>query len=174
MDNVFGFAGYSGVGKTTLIEQLLPRFVLHGLKVALIKHAHHNFDIDKPGKDSFRHREAGATEVLVTSDKRWVLMHELRDEPEPNLEEQLKLFSPHDLILVEGYKKAAIPKLELHRPSIGRPILHTEDPHIVAIATDAPLTTHLPQLDINNPEQIAQFVIAHMGLSDRKPGRKAA
>jgi molybdopterin-guanine dinucleotide biosynthesis adapter protein len=170
MDNtpVFGFAGFSGVGKTTLIEQLIPRFVLHGLKVALIKHAHHNFDIDKPGKDSFRHREAGATEVLVTSDTRWVLMHELRQEPEPSLEQQLKLFAPCDLILVEGYKKAPIPKLELHRPSLGRPLLHAEDPHIVAVASDAPLHTRLPQLDINQPEQIAQFIIVHVGLQERK------
>ena len=163
---VFGFAGFSGVGKTTLIEQLIPRFVLHGLKVSLIKHAHHNFDIDKPGKDSYRHREAGCSEVLVTSDKRWVLMHELKDEAEPSLEQQLKLFSACDLILVEGYKRAVIPKLELHRPALGRPLLFLEDANIVALATDAPdaITSALPKLDINNPEQIATFIITRLDL----------
>ncbi len=163
---VFGFAGFSGVGKTTLIEQLIPRFVLHGLKVSLIKHAHHNFDIDKPGKDSYRHREAGCSEVLVTSDKRWVLMHELKDEGEPSLEQQLKLFSRCDLILVEGYKRAVIPKLELHRPALGRPLLFPEDANIVALATDAPdaITSALPKLDINNPEQIATFIITRLDL----------
>ena len=166
---VFGFAGFSGVGKTTLIEQLIPRFVLHGLKVSLIKHAHHNFDIDKPGKDSYRHREAGCSEVLVTSDKRWVLMHELKDEAEPPLEQQLKLFAPCDLILVEGYKRAAIPKLELHRPALGRPLLFPEDSNIVALATDAPaaVPSALPKLDINNPEQIASFIIERLALVAR-------
>ncbi|MCO5106572.1 MAG: molybdopterin-guanine dinucleotide biosynthesis protein B [Burkholderiaceae bacterium] len=159
---VFGFAGYSGSGKTTLIEQLIPRFVLRGLRVSLIKHAHHLFDIDKPGKDSYRHREAGASEVLITSDQRWVLMHELRDEREPSLHEQLERFSPCDLVLVEGYKHAAIPKLEVHRPGLGKPLLHPDDPNIVAIATDAAIETRLPLLDLNRPDDIAEFVIDHL------------
>ena len=164
---VFGFAGYSGSGKTTLIEQLIPRFVAAGLRISLIKHAHHAFDIDKPGKDSYRHREAGATEVLVTSDRRWVMMHELRNEMEPTLDEQLARFAPCDLVLVEGFKRAAIPKLEVHRPSFDRPLLHPEDANIVAIAADAPVETGLPVLDINNPDEIAQFIIRHQGLTPR-------
>ena len=161
---VFGFAGYSGSGKTTLIEQLIPRFVQAGLRVSLIKHAHHAFDIDKPGKDSYRHREAGATEVLVTSDRRWVLMHELRDEMQPSLEEQLARFAPCDLVLVEGFKRAAIPKLEVYRPSFERPLLHPEDANIVAIAADAPVQTALPLLDLNDVDAIAEFIIVHQGL----------
>ena len=161
---VFGFAGYSGSGKTTLIEQLIPRFVNAGLRVSLIKHAHHAFDIDKPGKDSFRHREAGASEVLVTSDTRWVLMHELRGEREHTLEEQIERFSPCDLVLVEGFKRAVIPKLEIHRPSFGQPLLSGVDANIVAIATDAPVKTGLPILDLNDPDEIAQFIIRHQGL----------
>ncbi|MCC7059033.1 MAG: molybdopterin-guanine dinucleotide biosynthesis protein B [Burkholderiaceae bacterium] len=157
---VFGFAGYSGSGKTTLIEQLIPRMVMRGLRVSLIKHAHHLFDIDKPGKDSYRHREAGASEVLITSDQRWVLMHELRDEAEPSLHEQLKRFSPCDLVLVEGYKHAAIAKLEVYRPSLGKPPLHPDDANIVAIATDAPIDTQLPLLDLNRPDDIVEFVLA--------------
>lgn len=161
---VFGFAGYSGSGKTTLIEQLIPRFVLAGIKVSLIKHAHHVFDIDKPGKDSYRHREAGASEVLVTSDQRWVLMHELRGAPEPSLEQQIARFSPCDLVLVEGFKRAAIPKLEIHRPSFERPLLCSDDRNIVAVASDAPVDTRLPVLDLNNPDEIAQFIIRHQQL----------
>ncbi|MCO5099534.1 MAG: molybdopterin-guanine dinucleotide biosynthesis protein B [Burkholderiaceae bacterium] len=159
---VFGFAGYSGSGKTTLIEQLIPRFVLRGLRVSLVKHAHHLFDIDKPGKDSYRHREAGASEVLITSDQRWVLMHELRDEPEPSLHEQLQRFSPCDIVLVEGYKHAVIPKLEVHRPSLGKEPLHPNDPNIVAVASDAPVATRLPQLDLNDPDAIVEFILAHL------------
>ncbi|MBL8385669.1 MAG: molybdopterin-guanine dinucleotide biosynthesis protein B [Burkholderiales bacterium] len=164
---VFGFAGYSGSGKTTLIEKLIPRFVAAGLRVSLIKHAHHAFDIDKPGKDSYRHREAGCTEVLVTSDRRWVLMHELRDEPEPTLADQLDRFAPCDLVLVEGFKRAAIPKLEVHRPRHGRPLLHPEDANIVAVATDAPVQTPLPVLDINDPAAIAEFIMRHLRLASR-------
>ncbi len=162
---VFGFAGFSGSGKTTLIEQLLPRFVQAGLRVSLIKHAHHAFDIDKPGKDSYRHREAGATEVLVTSDRRWVLMHELRDEAQPSLDEQLARFAPCDLVLVEGFKRAPIPKLEVFRPSFERPLLHPEDPNIVAIAADAPVQTTLPVLNLNDAAAIAEFIIEHQGLA---------
>ena len=164
---VFGFAGYSGAGKTTLIEQLIPRFVQAGLRVSLIKHAHHAFDIDKPGKDSYRHREAGATEVLVTSDRRWVMMHELRDEAQPSLDEQLARFTPCDLVLVEGFKRAPIPKLEVFRPSFERPLLHPDDANIVAIAADAPLETTLPVLDLNDQDAIAEFIIRHQGLDKR-------
>jgi molybdopterin-guanine dinucleotide biosynthesis protein B len=164
---VFGFAGWSGSGKTTLIEQLIPRLVEAGLRVSLIKHAHHAFDIDKPGKDSYRHREAGCTEVLVTSDRRWVMMHELRDEAEPSLEEQVARFAPCDLVLVEGFKRAIIPKLEIHRPSHGRPLLHPEDPNIVAVACDAPVQTSLPVLDINDPAAIAEFIMRHLRLAAR-------
>ena len=159
---VFGFAGFSGSGKTTLIEQLIPRFVMRGVRVSLIKHAHHGFDIDRPGKDSYRHREAGASEVLITSAQRWVLMHEARGEPEPTLEEQLERFSACDLVLVEGYKNASIPKLEVHRPSFGRPLLHPEDAHIVAVAADAPVQTDLPFLDLNAAEDIAQFITDYL------------
>ena len=161
---VFGFAGYSGAGKTTLIEQLIPRLVRAGLVVSLIKHAHHVFDIDKPGKDSYRHREAGCSEVLVTSDRRWVLMHELRSAPEPSLEEQLARFSPCDLVLVEGFKRAAIPKLEVYRPAHGRPLLHPGDANIVAVASDAPLATALPEFDLNDAGAIAEFIMDHLAL----------
>jgi len=165
--NVFGFSGYSGSGKTTLIEQLIPRFVEAGLKVALIKHAHHDFDIDKPGKDSHRHREAGAIEVLITSDRRWALMHELRGGPEPGLEQQLERLSPCDLVLVEGYKRAAIPKLEIYRAAHGQSPLHPEDSNIVAVAADGPVETPLPVLDLNQPTRIAEFIIGYLNLVPR-------
>ena len=161
---VFGFAGYSGAGKTTLIEQLIPRFVAAGLRVSLIKHAHHAFDVDTPGKDSYRHRQAGCTEVMVACDRRWVLMHELRDEAEPELEEQVARFSPCDLILVEGFKRSAMPKLEIFRPSVGKPPLHPDDPTIVAVASDGPVDTALPVLDLGAPATIAEFIIAHLSL----------
>lgn len=161
---VFGFAGYSGAGKTTLIEKLIPRLVARGLVVSLIKHAHHAFDIDHPGKDSWRHRKAGATEVLLTSRNRWALMHELRDEPEPGLHRQLALLSPCDLVLVEGYKTADIPKIEVHRPSTGNPRLHPDDPAIVAVACDAPLASTLPVLALDDIDGIAAFIMRHCGL----------
>ena len=159
----FGFEGYSGSGKTTLIEQLIPRFVMEGLKVSLIKHAHHHFDIDQPGKDSYRHREAGASEVLLTSDQRWVLMHELRGEREPTLAEQINMLSPCDLLLVEGYKTNAItPKIEVHRPALGKPPIHPEHPTIVAVASDAPVATTLPVLDLNDPDEIVDFIMRYL------------
>jgi molybdopterin-guanine dinucleotide biosynthesis adapter protein len=168
---VFGFAGYSGAGKTTLIEQLIPRFVMLGLRVSLIKHAHHAFDIDQPGKDSHRHREAGAGEVLITSGQRWVLMHELRAEPEPGLEAQLERFAPCDLVLVEGYKYAAIPKLEVYRAAAGKPMLHPTDPNIVAVAADGPVRTSLPVLDLNDYDSIVAFVVSRLGLGGAPAGR---
>jgi len=116
---VFGFAGWSGSGKTTLIEKLIPLFVQRGLRVSLIKHAHHTFDVDQPGKDSYRHRHAGCNEVLVTSSKRWVLMHELRGAPEPGFGELIERVSPCDLLLVEGFKREKVSKLEVYRASVG-------------------------------------------------------
>lgn len=161
---VFGFAGFSGSGKTTLIERLIPLFVGRGLRVSLVKHAHHNFDIDQPGKDSYRHRHAGASEVLVTSSRRWVLMHELRGEAEPPLDELIRRLSACDLLLVEGFKRAAIPKIEVYRRSVGEPLLHPHDPHIVAVATDEEFECALPLLDLNRPEAVGEFVLQHLDL----------
>ena len=155
---VFGFAGWSGSGKTTLIERLIPELLAGGLRVSLIKHAHHDFDIDQPGKDSWRHRQAGASEVLISSGKRWALMHELRGVEEPSLEAHLARLSACDLVLVEGFKREAIPKLEIHRPSVGKPLLYPEDPHIVAVASDSALNTHLPCFDLNDVAGIANFI----------------
>jgi molybdopterin-guanine dinucleotide biosynthesis protein B len=161
---VFGFAGWSGSGKTTLIEQLIPRFVKRGLRVSMIKHAHHSFDVDQPGKDSYRHRAAGCAEVMVVSDQRWVLMHELRGEREPTLEEQIARVSPCDLLLVEGHKHHPLPKLEVWRKGNGKPLLHPNDAHIVAIASDVPLETSLPRLDINDHKSIEEFIVSYNGL----------
>lgn len=161
----FGFAGWSGSGKTTLIEKLLPLFRERGLRVSLIKHAHHTFDVDHPGKDSYRHRQAGAAEVLVTSSRRWVLMHELRGAHEPSFEEQVKHMSPCDLLIVEGFKHAPIPKLEIWRAVTGEAMLHPNDPHIVAVASDAKVETRLPLLDLNDPPAIAEFIVRHQRLA---------
>jgi molybdopterin-guanine dinucleotide biosynthesis adapter protein len=155
---LFGLAGYSGSGKTTLIEQLMPRLIARGLRVSLIKHAHHAFDIDQPGKDSYRHRQAGASEVMIASDQRWVLMHELRNERELSLSELVSRFSACDLVLVEGYKREPIAKLEVHRRANGKPLLYPDDPNILAIASDEPLDTALPWYDLNQIAPIADFV----------------
>jgi molybdopterin-guanine dinucleotide biosynthesis protein B len=161
---VFGFAGWSGSGKTTLIEQLIPRFVQRGLRVSLIKHAHHTFDVDHPGKDSHRHRQAGASEILVTSSRRWVLMHELRGAHEPAFEEQVKRISPCDLLLVEGFKHAPIPKLEVWRKETGEPLLHPNDPRIVAVASDTKIETKLPVLELNDVDAICRFILKKLEL----------
>jgi molybdopterin-guanine dinucleotide biosynthesis protein B len=158
---VFGFAGWSGSGKTTLVERLIPQLTAKGLVVSLVKHAHHEFDIDQAGKDSHRHREAGCREVLVTSAVRWALMHELRGAPELSLDAALARLSPCDLVLVEGFKSAAIPKLEVYRGSLGKPMLHPGDKHIVAVATDGRLATSLPVFDLSDVGPIAAFVNAH-------------
>jgi molybdopterin-guanine dinucleotide biosynthesis protein B len=162
---VFGFAGWSGSGKTTLIEKLIPRFTALGLRVSLIKHAHHTFDVDHPGKDSYRHRHAGAGEVLVTSSRRWVLMHELRGAQEPSFEDQVRHLSPCDLLIVEGFKHAPIPKLEVWRATTGEGMLHPQDPHIVAVASDERIETKLPLLDINDDAGIAGFIVQHLKLA---------
>ena len=162
---VFGIAGWSGSGKTTLIEKLIPRFVKRGLRVSLIKHAHHTFDVDQPGKDSYRHRHAGASEVMVTSSRRWVLMHELRGAQEPSFEDQLQRLSPCDLVIVEGFKHAPIPKLEVWREQTGEGLLHPQDPHIVAVASDVKVDTRLPLLDLNDDAGIAAFILKHLKLA---------
>ena len=155
---VFGFAGYSGSGKTTLIENVIPVLIRRGLRVSLVKHAHHAFDVDQPGKDSYRHRKAGAGEVMLTSAKRWILMHENIEEPESELPEQLQRMSPCDLVLVEGFKKQSIPKLEIHRKAHGAPFLFANDPHIVGIATDEAVVSKLAQFSLEDYETIAAFV----------------
>jgi molybdopterin-guanine dinucleotide biosynthesis protein B len=130
-----------------------------------MKHAHHRFDVDKPGKDSFRHREAGATEVLVVTSSRWVLMHESREEPEPSIEALIERMTPVDLLLIEGFKTHHHPKLEIHRDSEGSPLLCPNDSEIVAVATDRPLSgLKVPQLDLNDPDAIAEFILAFTGL----------
>jgi molybdopterin-guanine dinucleotide biosynthesis protein B len=161
---VFGFAGWSGSGKTTLIEQLIPRFVGAGLTVSLVKHAHHAFDVDQPGKDSYRHREAGCKEVLVSSEKRWVVMHELRGAAEPGLDEQIKRIGPCDLLLIEGYKHYPMPKLEIYRAANGKPLLHPDDPRVIGIAADAPIETKLPRFGLDEYDRIAGFILAFNGF----------
>jgi molybdopterin-guanine dinucleotide biosynthesis protein B len=158
---VFGFAGWSGSGKTSLIEALIPRLVASGRVISLVKHAHHAFDVDRPGKDSHRHREAGSAEVLVSSATRWALMHELRGAPELTLDEAIGRLSVCDVVLVEGYKRAAIPKLEVWRETVGKPLLHPVDGNIVAVATDTPerLETRLPVFDLNDLAGVATFVL---------------
>lgn len=161
---LLGFAATSGTGKTTLLTQLIPLLKNQGLRVGLIKHSHHDFEIDHPGKDSFRLRAAGATPVMLVSPYRRVMITELTSLEEPTLDEQLKFFdqSELDLILLEGFKNEPVPKIELHRPSLNQPLLYTNDPQIIAIASDAPLIVpdYLTQLDLNNPELIADFIVS--------------
>ena len=161
---VMGFAGWSGSGKTTLVEQVIAALSARGLVVSLVKHAHHSFDIDHAGKDSWRHRQAGCREVMVSSAQRWSLTRELRGAPEATLDELLAHLGPCDLVLVEGFKRAQIPKVEVHRAAVTEPLLHPDDPNIVAIATDTTLATPLPRLDINDPVQVADFICAHLAL----------
>jgi molybdopterin-guanine dinucleotide biosynthesis protein B len=158
---IIGLAGWSGSGKTTLITKVIPVLVGRGLKVATVKHAHHEFDIDRPGKDSWLHREAGASEVVVASSRRWALIHELRGEPEPPLAELLAKLSPADLVIVEGFKRHAHPKLEVYRASVGKPLQYPDDDCIVAIATDSPLPqAQLPLLRLDDIEGIANALQA--------------
>jgi len=161
---IFGFAGWSGSGKTTLIEKLIPLFVARGLKVSLIKHAHHAFDVDQPGKDSYRHRHAGCGEVLVSSSRRWALVHELRGAPEPGFAEVLERLSRCDLVLIEGFKRERVPKLEVYPAATGEPLLHPQHGYIVAIAADRRLDTKLPQFDLDDAPGIADFVVRHVGI----------
>jgi molybdopterin-guanine dinucleotide biosynthesis protein B len=159
---VIGLAGWSGSGKTTLLTKVIPRIVARGLKASTLKHAHHAFDVDQPGKDSHSHRMAGATEVLVGAASRWALVHELRDETEPSLGSLLRKLSPVDLVLIEGYKRERHPKLEVHRAAVGKPLLHPEDPAIVAIASDAPLpAARVPVVDIDDVDGIVDILLRH-------------
>ena len=162
---VFGFAAYSDNGKTTLIENLLPLLVARGLKVSVVKHAHHAFDIDRPGKDSYRHRQAGASEVLISSDVRWALMHELRGESEPGLAALLQALAPCDLVLVDGFKKEPIPKMEVHRAAAGTPLLFPNDPNIVALAADITIETALPSYHLDDHAAITGFLLRYLGLA---------
>lgn len=160
---ILGFAAFSGTGKTTLLTQTIPILKHHGVRTGLIKHSHHNFQIDQPGKDSFRLREAGASPVMLVSTHRRAIITEISPEQEPRLDDQLKLLdqSGLDLILVEGFKAEQFPKIELHRPSLNKPLLYPNDPNIIAIASDCALETpdYLIQLDINQPEIIAAFIL---------------
>jgi molybdopterin-guanine dinucleotide biosynthesis adapter protein len=158
---VIGLAGWSGAGKTSLLAKLIPRLVGRGVTVSTIKHAHHGFDVDQPGKDSHTHRMAGATEVLVSSARRWALVHELREAPEASLPDLLDKLSPVDLVIVEGFKHAAHPKLEVFRAALGKPPLHTEDTHVVAVASDAPLAARVPVVSLDDIDAVADLVLAH-------------
>ena len=164
---VFGIAGYSGSGKTTLLEELIPQFTARGLTVSVIKHAHHGFDIDRPGKDSYRHREAGASEVLLSCNDRWALMHERRDGSDVTLDELLARLAPCDLVLVEGFKQEPIPKLEVYRPENGKPPLFPERADIVAVASNVALATSLPRLALDDVAAIADFVMNTLQLQER-------
>jgi molybdopterin-guanine dinucleotide biosynthesis protein B len=159
---IFGLAGWSGSGKTTLMTALIPQLVSRGVTVSTVKHAHHAFDIDQPGKDSWRHRQAGAREVMVASDHRWALMHELRGAPEPSLDELLRGMSPVDLVLVEGFKRHAHPKIEVYRRSLGKPLLHLDDPFVEAIAADERMPEFaVPWLPLSDAGAIASFILRH-------------
>lgn len=163
--NIFGLAGWSGSGKTTLMARLIPALAARGFSVSTLKHAHHAFDIDQPGKDSYVHRMAGASEVLVASGQRWALMHENRGSPELGLADLVAKLSPVDLILVEGFKRDRHPKLEVYRPANGKPPIHPDDPHIIAVASDAALPgCPLPVLDLDDADTIAAFILARCGL----------
>jgi molybdopterin-guanine dinucleotide biosynthesis protein B len=157
---IIGLAGWSGSGKTTLIKKLIPSLIARGSSVSTLKHAHHGFDLDQPGKDSFFHRAAGATEVIISSARRWAILHELREEPEWDLPALVAKMSPVDLVLVEGFKRDAFPKLEIHRAANGKPLIHLDDPHIVAIAADIALPqAKIPVIDLNNVEAIADLLL---------------
>lgn len=160
---VIGFAGWSGAGKTTLLARLIPELVGRGLRVSTVKHAHHAFDVDTPGKDSWTHRQAGATEVLVASARRWALMHELRDEAEPGLAALLARLGHVDIVLVEGFKRAVLPRIEVYRAANAKPALHPDDPGIVAIAADVLFPqARVPVVALDDVAGIAQMVLDHM------------
>ena len=166
---VIGVTGWSGSGKTALIVRLIPELAARGYRVATVKHAHHTFEIDTPGKDSFEHRAAGASEVIVSSAKRWAIMHENRDQAEPALEELVAKLSPVDIVLVEGFKNEKHKKIEVHRPTTGAEPICATNTSIVAVATDVVMSAGvagvIPVLDLNDISAIADFVIMHCDLA---------
>jgi molybdopterin-guanine dinucleotide biosynthesis protein B len=165
---VFGLVGYSGSGKTTLLVRLIPEIVHRGFTVSTLKHAHHGFDVDQPGKDSYEHRQAGATEVLVSSARRWALMHENRDGKEPGPEALMLHMTTVDLLLIEGYKREGHQKLEVWRSATGKPLLARDDRSILAVASDGPVPgLSIPVLDLNDVSAIADFILARCGLPAR-------
>ncbi|MEA2990201.1 MAG: molybdopterin-guanine dinucleotide biosynthesis adapter protein [Alphaproteobacteria bacterium] len=167
---IIGLAGWSGSGKTTLLTAAIPRLIARGLTVSTLKHAHHDFDVDQPGKDSHAHRLAGATEVLVGSDRRWALVHELRSAAEPALGVLLKKLSPVDLVIIEGYKRAPHPKLEVHRAAVGMPLLASDDPAIVAIAADCPLpAVTVPVVGLDDLDRIVDVMLRYAVPLDAVP-----
>ena len=170
---VIGIAGWSGAGKTTLLTRVIPRLTARGLRVSTLKHAHHAFEIDQPGKDSHAHRVAGATEVLISSVNRFALMHELRGEPEWTLHALLRKLSPVDLVLVEGFKRETHPKLEVFRAVVGKPMLHPDDPNIVAVASDGEIVARVPVVSLDDIEAIADILVAKAVPLDAALARSA-
>ncbi|HEY1384895.1 MAG TPA: molybdopterin-guanine dinucleotide biosynthesis protein B [Dongiaceae bacterium] len=165
---ILGLGGWSGAGKTTLLSKLIPELIRRGVTVSTMKHAHHGFDVDQPGKDSYVHRQAGATEVLIASEKRWALMHETRQASEPSAAELARRMSPVDLLLVEGFKREPHDKLEIYRAGNNKPLLSADDPTYVAILSDTAVNdTNLPVIDLNDIAGIADFIVRHCGLKTR-------
>ncbi|HSG57178.1 MAG TPA: molybdopterin-guanine dinucleotide biosynthesis protein B [Paracoccaceae bacterium] len=161
---IYGVTGWKNAGKTGLMERLVSEITGRGFTVSTVKHAHHSFDVDQPGKDSHRHRVAGAREVVLASGARWVLMHELRDEAEPPLAELLARLAPVDLVLIEGYKRDSHPKVEAHRAETGNPLIALDDPTVRAVASDVPLTLDRPVFDLDDTVAVAEFILAEVGL----------
>ena len=162
---LYGIVGWKNAGKTGLMERLVAEICGRGFSVSTVKHAHHVFDVDQPGKDSYRHRTAGATEVLLASRKRYALMHELRAEDEPALDTLLAKLAPVDLVLIEGYKRDAHPKIEAFRAETKNPLIATDDPTVKAIASDTPLDMDRPGFDLNDTVAIADFILSEVGLA---------
>ncbi len=168
---IFGLAGWSGSGKTSLMVRLVPEIGARGFSVSTLKHAHRTFDMDRPGKDSYQHREAGAREVMVSSSARWALLHELRGEPEPDIEELVARMGEVDLLLIEGFKAQHHDKIEVHRPALDKKLLAPGDRHIVAVASDAPVPeAGVPVLDLDDTKSVADFILRHTGLSASRRG----
>jgi molybdopterin-guanine dinucleotide biosynthesis adapter protein len=159
----YGITGYKNAGKTTLTERLVAEFTRRGLAVSTVKHAHHAIDLDSPGKDTHRHRSAGARQVMFATSARWALLTELRDASEPELPDLLSRLDPVDLVLVEGFKRGPHPKIEVHRPVLGHPLIAPHDPTIRAVATDAPLAITVPQLPLDSVTAIADFILRDLG-----------
>jgi molybdopterin-guanine dinucleotide biosynthesis adapter protein len=172
---IIGLAGWSGAGKTTLLAKVIPRLVARGVTVSTVKHAHDEFDIDRPGKDSYRHRKAGATEVLISSSQRYALMHELRGGREPTLRDLLARLSPVDLVIVEGYKRDHHPKLEVYRAANDKPLIHPDDPDIIAIASDVPLpAARVPVVGLDDAETIAEILLTKAASLDTVARQRSA